>query len=72
MLSTAKGDFRGAIEAYRKAIELVPEIPELHYNLAVTLKKAGCVKEAKTEFGKVRLLRASKKKEPDRRRSAIR
>ena len=35
------GDARGAAEAYRKAVHLIPGDPQLHYNLALALDRLG-------------------------------
>ena len=35
------GDARGAAEGYRKALHLIPEDPQLHYNLSLALDRLG-------------------------------
>ena len=36
-INKAKADISAAIDDYRRAIELAPQVPELHYNLALAL-----------------------------------
>lgn len=36
-----EGDVRGAISAYRRAVELDPKLPEAHYRLALAYKRSG-------------------------------
>ena len=44
------GDARAAAEAYRKALDLIPGDPQLHYNLALALNRLGDEKGAQQEL----------------------
>lgn len=48
-----KGQIWEAIDAYKKALELTPENPNLHYNLAIEYLKSNKFAEAAEEFKKV-------------------
>src|ERR1700719_4078166 len=48
-LSQAKS-WDGAIASYRQALDLEPNDPDTHYNLALTLKYKGDAKQAVEEF----------------------
>lgn len=50
-----------AASSYRRAIQLVPQNPYIHYNLAVTLRKANRQEEAKREFAEYNRLRRSQR-----------
>ncbi len=45
-------DFEGALEDARKAVELAPQYPPAHYNLAVALAQTGDVQAARRELTK--------------------
>ncbi len=60
----ALNNYDGAIDAYQRALIIAPDKAELRYNLALTLKAAGRIAEAKEEFG--RYLRLSDGSDPDR------
>ncbi len=42
-------DFQGAVQAYRRAVEMDPDDPVPHLNLATTLPKIGAAQEAERE-----------------------
>ena len=42
-------DFQGAVQSYRRAIEIDPDDPIPHLNLATTLPRIGAVQEAEKE-----------------------
>lgn len=44
------GDYKGAIAYYDKALELYPDIAEIHYNRAVALDHLGMQEEAISEY----------------------
>ncbi len=48
-----RGEYGQAIEHFRKALTFSPQDATLHYNLALTLKRAGRLGEAIEEFEKV-------------------
>ncbi len=48
-----RGEYERAIEHFRRAMEYAPSSAALHYNLALTLKRAGRLDEAIEEFKKV-------------------
>ena len=48
-----RGEYDMAIEHFREAIKYAPSNPDLHYNLGITLKKAGRYEEAIREFERV-------------------
>ena len=48
-----KGQLPQAIDAYKKGLELTPENPSLHYNLAIEYLKSTKFAEAAEEFKKV-------------------
>ena len=45
----AQGDYHAAIPAYRRAIELDPDNPVLHLNLATALRNTGAIEESEKE-----------------------
>ena len=47
-----KGDYNKAINAYKMAIRVFPQMGEVYYNLAITLEKAGRKEEAKVYYKK--------------------
>jgi tetratricopeptide (TPR) repeat protein len=47
------GEFREAIEAYRKALDRCPDFHDIRYRLGVTLREAGLPARAVQEFGRV-------------------
>ena len=44
-----RDDFQGAVQAYRRAVEMDPDDPIPHLNLATTLPKIGAAQEAERE-----------------------
>ncbi|MFX1470204.1 MAG: tetratricopeptide repeat protein, partial [Promethearchaeota archaeon] len=52
-----KGDFDGAIEAYKKVIELDPKDDETWDNLSIVLEKAGDLEGAKEAKREANLLK---------------
>ena len=44
-----QNDFQGAVQSYRRALEMDPDDPIPHLNLATTLPKIGAVQEAERE-----------------------
>ena len=47
-----KGDAKGAAEAYREALKLVPNDPKMHYNLSLALEQLRDAKEEERELEK--------------------
>ncbi len=45
-------DFPGAERAFRRAIQIAPDLAEAHVNLGVTLEKTGALKEAEACYGR--------------------
>ncbi len=45
-----KGDLKGAIELYRKALKIIPEFPEAEYQLGVAYLALGRTENAETAF----------------------
>ncbi len=50
---TLKGEYQKAVEHFKDALKYAPESVTLHYNLALTLKRAGRRNEAIEEFKRV-------------------
>lgn len=46
----AEGDYQRAADAYRKATQILPDIAEAHYNLAIALNRLGNQREALAEY----------------------
>jgi Flp pilus assembly protein TadD len=50
ILVGARGDVEGALGLFREAVRRLPRAAELHYNLAVTLERAGRLAEARESY----------------------
>ena len=56
-INKAKADISAAIDDYRRATELAPQVPELHYNLALTLFQVSKISAAKATLDKALKIR---------------
>jgi Flp pilus assembly protein TadD len=50
------GDYRAALEKFREAVQLAPENPQAHYQLALALQHLGKTVEARTHFAEAKRL----------------
>ncbi len=46
----AEGDIVGALDRYRRAVELQPDVPETHYNLGNALRLTGHISQARQSW----------------------
>ncbi len=51
-VSHKEGKFNEAVKSYKKAIDLKPDFPEVHYNLGIVLKNLGRLDEAIKSYKK--------------------
>jgi tetratricopeptide (TPR) repeat protein len=70
-LDADEGDFPKAIDAYRRAIEVSPQIEEAHYRLAMAYRKTGETEKAQKELDLYQQLQKQSVEAQERERSAI-
>jgi tetratricopeptide (TPR) repeat protein len=61
ILAQRNGDFQGAIESFRRAVEYAPESAPAHYRLAIAFAKAGQIDRSKAEMELFQTLRANER-----------